>query len=359
MIVIDSYNFYCDTNHLLQPKPLDYEGMINRLISIDCSLFYNIISSPSCRYETSFSTGRIKEHYASMNAEERFINIFNEKIMYANPKGYFVNKLKGEPKNCEQIKSVSFTFRDYDNLSKHFVARGSEFGICFYHDFLQQKGLRPVQYIHESNDEKLRHLMFNTPHLIEVNAAGYDMSWENEWRLNQDLYFTTEDIAFVIVPPDRHRYFVEWFMDNDDFVDTKVVSSNLYKSYVDHLIFYPQQTDNNWNQVEIFRNQWGKGIKVSPDDFNYLSRKERNLFSNKYKDELECFSKNTLLLNYEPKLLNKFLDFKIKLNNTAMLDSIFTSHRVMGLNGIEPDDAERDMIIRLFEALFEEFPPAL
>jgi hypothetical protein len=357
MITVDNYNLYYDTEHLLTPKPKTYEAVINRLDPIECKLFYNIISSPDCRYEKKFSEGRIKDHYKNLDAESRFKNIFTEKVLYANPKSYFVNKLNVIPKYCDEIKSVSFTFSDYKDLPKHFDARNSDFGICFFHDFLQNKGLRPVEYLNENDYERNKKLVFNSPHLIEIYSDKYDMRWENEWRINTDLNFTQEDIAFVIVPQERHEYFVGWFMDSDDFQEIQILTSNTYKSYVDHLIYYPQQKDNNWNQVAIFRDgPYDRGFKVSPEDFNGLSKKAKSDFLTENTKELNCFIKNTILLNYELGYTNRFIKFKNKIANIGNLGRLFQDYTNVESNSEEPIDAQRDLIIGLYERLYQKYP---
>lgn len=356
MIKIDKYNLFYDTEHLLSPKPKTYSEVIARLSPLECKLFYNIISSPDCRYEKRFSEGRIKDHYKNLDAESRFKNIFTEKVLYANPKSFFVNKLNVLPKDCDDIKSVSFSFCDYKDLPRHFDARSSEFGICFFHDFLQNKGLRPVEYLNENDYERNKKLLFNSPHLIEVYSNAYDMRWENEWRLNSDLYFTQEDIAFVIVPQDRHEHFIEWFMEKEGFKDIQILTSNTYKSYVDHLIYYPQQGDNSWDQVEIFRNPYGNGLKISPEDFNELSLEAKRNFMTSNSEELHCLVKNTILSKYEYGYTSRFVKFKNKIANVNSLGQLFQDYQNVEHILGEPDDAERDLIIGLFEDLYKQNP---
>jgi hypothetical protein len=356
MITVENYNLYYNTDHLLSPKPKTYEEVVNRLEPLKCKLFYNIISSPDCRYEKRFSEGRIKDHYKTMDAENRFKNIFTEKIIYANPKSFFVNKLNIAPKDCEDIKSVSFAFSDYNDLPKHFEARNSEFGICFFHDFLQNKGLRPVEYLNENDNERIKKLVFNSPHLIEVYSKSYDMRWEEEWRLNYDLNFTQDDIAFVIVPQERHEHFIEWFYENEDFQDIQILTSNTFKSYVDHLIYYPQQKDNNWNQVEIFRDENGSGFKISPEDFNTLSEEDKSAFLKSNYKELNCFAKNTILLSYEFGYTNRFIKFRDKITNVTNLGHLFQDYDNIKANIEEPIEAQRDLIFGLFGSLYQANP---
>jgi len=355
MITIDNYNLYYNTEHLLLPNPKTYMEVLDRLDSIECKLLYNIISSPTCRYETGFSEGRINEHYRQMDAESRFKNIFIEKVLYANPKSYFVNKLNIQARDCEEIKSVSFTLSDYKDLPRHFAARGSDYGICFFHDFLQNNGLRPVVYLNDKEEEDKKQLVFNSPHLLEVYSEIYDMRWENEWRISHNLTFSEEDIAFVIVPPDKHSYFVDWFCKNDDFSEIQVISSNTFRSYVDHLILFPQQIDNNWDGIEIHRNQYGKGFKVYPDYFNGLTNEEKTMFGRKYHRELNCLTKNTILSNYEYAYTNRFLRFRRKIRDQNTIDSLFPDYAQILSNFDEPYDTQRNLIIALYEGLIYEF----
>lgn len=356
MITIEGYNLYYNTNHILEPKPKTYKDVINRLENIECKLFYNIISSPTCRYEKNFSKGRIKEHYKKMDAKSRFENIFNEKIIYANPKSFFVNKLNSPPLECDEIKSVSFTLSDYQEIPKHFEARDSEYGICFFHDFLQNKGIRPVEYLNQNDIERNKKLVFNSPHLIEVITSNYDMRWEKEWRIYSDLNFTQEDIAFVIVPPEEHDYFVNWFSESNDFQEIIILSSNTFKSYIDHLIQYPQLTNNSWDQVEILRDPYGSGLKIDPEEFNTLDYTSKQAFSLEFGKELKCFAKNTILLSYEYAYVNRFKRFRDKLQDIKGLGDLFKDYQFIDENIDEPEDAERDLVIGLFGDLYMKYP---
>lgn len=356
MIKVDKYNLHYDTSHMLKPKPKVYKEIVDRLTSLECKLFYNIVSSPSSRYETNYSEGRIQDHYKEMSPEERFQNIFNEAKLYANPKSFFVNKTKCLPKDCNEIKSVSFALSDYKDLHKHFDARGSEYGICFFHDFLQNKGLRPVEYINQNNRDIVRSLLFNSPHLLEVYSNKYDMRWECEWRLNEDLNFTEDDIAFVIVPTEKHDYYLDWFMDKDGFENIQIISSNAYISFVDYLIQYPQQGDNSWNQIEIFRDPNGSGLKISPEHFNDIDETSKSKFATHNKNELECFIKNNILMKYEYPYTSKFLDFSGKINNINNTPWLFKDYPLISENHSEPDDSDRNLVIGLFETLYSYNP---
>jgi len=357
MIAVKNNNLFYNTEHLRTSKPKSFDEVLERIDSIECQLFYNIISSPDCRYEKKFAEGRIQEHYKHLSAEERFKNIFAESTMYANPKSYFVNKLNVAPKDCDDIKSVSFTHCDYKDLKSHFDARGSEYGICFFHDFLQNNGIRPVEYLHLNSPDLQKQLVFNSPHLIEVSSAMYDMSWEKEWRIKNNINFTQNDIAFVIVPGDRHSYYVEWFREQDDFQEVQILSSNIFKSPVDHLIQYPQQDDNNWRQIGIFPDQNGNGLKIDADEFNNLTKAERIKFAKLHEGDLNRFAKNTIISAYEFALTTRYLRFTSKISGAGS-NPLFNESKLILENRTEPEDAQRDLVKNLFGKLFEFRPPA-
>ncbi|MGE6218949.1 hypothetical protein ACQKCH_03900 [Nubsella zeaxanthinifaciens] len=356
MISIENNNIYYNTEHLKLPKPKTFKEVIARLDQVDCKLFYNIISSPECRYEKKFAEGRIQPHYQFKTAEERFQNIFSEMILYANPKSFFVNKLCVLPKDCDAIKSVSFTHCNIEDLPKHFEARGSEFGICFFHEFLQNNGVRPVEYLNEKQDDFISRLVFNTPHLIEVFSSKYNMTWENEWRVKNNLRFTQDDIAFVIVPDDKRTFYLDWFEEQDlDFI--KILSADIFKDPLNHLINYPQQDDNNWRQVRILSGPNDNGIKVSPSDFNDMLPHKKKEFGVEYKSQLLRFSKCVIMDTYERAFTSKYLRFVSKIEKSNNVASLLVEYERISENSSEPEDAMRDLIIDLFGELFSFYAP--
>ncbi|RYE25017.1 MAG: hypothetical protein EOP51_05545 [Sphingobacteriales bacterium] len=291
-----------------------------------------------------------------MGAEERFQNIFKEKILYANPKSFFINKVKdGQPKDCNILKSVSFAFASLEELPSHFDARGSEYGICFFHDFLQNSGLRPVVYINECDEEQKKALVFNSPHLLEVYSSKYDMRWEREWRISRNLHFNNEDIAFVIVPEDKYGFYLDWFENNEEFQELIVLSAITYKSFIDHLILHPQRSNNNWDQVRIYANDSSRGMKVDSDTFNVLSGEQRGKFAQEKFVELNCFAKNTILTTYERKFVSRYLDFVGKLSDAGLANAYGAYVQIIQSNAEEPEDSERDLVKGLFEDMYRMF----
>lgn len=356
MIEIRNGNIEYSIGHLIQDKIETYPEIVKRLENLNTQLFYNIISSPDCRYETKFGE-RIKSQFKDLSAEERFQNIFKEKVLYANPKGYFVNKVKNNlAKELDEILSISFSLANLEELPKHFTARGSEFGICFFHDFLQNNGLRKVEYLNDNDLHTNEKLIFNSPHLVEVYFEGkYDMRWENEWRINGDLSFSPEDIAFVIVPHEKYSFYLDWFFEltkSSDPHEFPILSSITYKSYLDNLLFIPLM-ENSWNQVAVFRSEKDNGFKITPSELPTLNAKEQSKMYSDYGSELKCLAKNIILNFYEDRYSNKFRKFLEKVI-TISLDSTMTEDfGKIKLNSLEPSDSERDLVQGLFTNVYQ------
>lgn len=138
-------------SHLLEDPPSDFAGILNRYKDRAISLFHHVVSSPECAYEKRFGLGRVPGGILAMTAEQRMKQILRDGVIVGNPKGYFVNKHHGSlsASQLEVIKSVSFTFCESEELVRHFEARCSDFGICFFHDFLQSAGMSPVVYLND------------------------------------------------------------------------------------------------------------------------------------------------------------------------------------------------------------------
>lgn len=352
MIEIRNGNIEYSIGHLLHDKIETYPEIIDRLDKLETQLFYNIISSPECRYEKKFGE-RIKSEFKTMSPEERFQNIFKERILYANPKGYFVNKVHDDSaKSLDDILSVSFSLASLEELPEHFKARGSEFGICFFHDFLQNRGLRQVEYLNDNDLSTREKMIFNSPHLVEVYFEGqYDMRWEKEWRINGDLPFSASDIAFVIVPHDKYSFYSDWFFElsnsSDDAFEFPILSSITYKSYLGNLLFLPQM-DNSWNQVAVYRNGGDDGYKITPSELPELHQNEINSMYSNYSHELKCLAKNTILNFYEDRYTTKFKNFLDKIRTISLDSTIVEDFKKIKLNSTELSDSERDLVCSLF-----------
>lgn len=183
--------------------------MLERYSEYEVELFIHIISDPKCRYERGVGANRTLKEISGLSAKERFTSLIENRVINANPKGFYANKVKNENKHPEEIKSVSLAYCKQDEVSKHFDARASEYGLVFFHDFLQESGIIPVRYINEEDEESIRRLVFNEAFALEAYGRKYDMRWENEWRINHDVIFDVHNVAFIIVPDDEYHEFIE------------------------------------------------------------------------------------------------------------------------------------------------------
>jgi len=290
-----------------------------------------------------------------MSAENRFKNIFEQGILYGNPKSFFVNKIDNAAnQRLEDIRSVSFALADIFELPKHFEARGSEFGICFFHNFLQNSGLRAVEYLNDNDRETNQKIIFNSPHLIEVYSEGvYDMRWEKEFRIQGDLHFSPSDIAFVIVPQDKYDYFVKWFGSRESSkgepFEFQIITSNTYKSYLDHMLFLPFM-DNGWGQINVGSFEHG-GYKISPKDLPKLTTQEKTDFERDNTISLLCLAKNTILTCYEDRLTERFSNFIQKIKQYLLDEDMKSAFECIVTNRKEPHESERDLIHALYTDL--------
>jgi len=358
MLEITNGNIEYTTSHLRVEEITTYDKVIERLENVNTQLFYNIISSPDCNYERGYGKGRIREEYREMNAQDRFENILKKSIMHSNPKSFFVNKNDSgiNSKDINEICSVSFTLANLEELPKHFKARGSEYGICFFHDFLQNKGIRLVTYLNGNSIETNERLIFNAPHLVEGYGKAYDMRWENEWRIKGDLKFSYSDIAFLIVPDDKYNYYLNWIYDknviNDKGYAIPILTSSTYTSSLKHLLFLPKM-DNSWRQVAVCGTTESIGFKIDPYTINDLTKAEFLAFEKKHSKELLCLSKNTLLNCYEERLTTNFFKFIKKIKSKS---SSFEFNNYKHNSG-EPYESERDLVHSLFTKLFYLLSP--
>lgn len=339
--------------HLGEEKIETYSGILNRLDKLDSNLFYNIVSSPQCRYEKNYGENRVRSEFREMSPKDRFENILKSKIFFGSPKGFFVDKSipSIKPTNIPEIVSTSFTFCDMLGLIEHFKARNSEFGFCFNHEFLQKKGIRSVIYLNDNDLDSKEKYIFNSPHLLEVFSSKYDMRWENEWRINGDVSFDYEDIAFVIVPYEYYDYYINYFVDNSitdqSGYEIPIVTSSTYTSHLNHFLQLPFM-DNSWGQVRVFGSD---GFKIDPYRMMDLNNLEFTEFSKKYRRELKCLAKNTILNVYETRYIERFLCFLSKIDrNTQIIKSYkFDNYKH---NRDEPYQSERDLVMELTTELY-------
>lgn len=356
MLALDKYGRpQLNATHLFGDVPKTYQEVIDRYSGFEGRLFHHIVSSPQCNYEKRFGKGRIPVATAHLSARERFQNILKSRHIIGNPKSFFVNKNKSTltPAQIDAIKSVSFALASHSEVAKHFQARDSQYGICFHHDFLEDLGARPVVYLNESAEEEIPQLIFNSPHLVEVTAKGYDMRWENEWRIKRELRFSTDDVAFLIVPDSDFESMLEWIeaelQDDGSFLDDYIVlPASVFSDPLDYLYMIPKLRHQAWSQVPLF-GEW----KVDFDDFPPPTAADRSSMQRRAADALLCLGKAAVHEVYEDRHVRRFLSFASGITDET-LDRLLTGRlEEVTKNGGEPRASVRDLVIAAYTTLFE------
>jgi hypothetical protein len=342
---------------LLQSKtPTSMKETMQRYKDWDLNLFYHVVSSPTCRYERKFGKSRIPSNIAKLTAEERFLNILRGKKISGNPKSFFVNKGKPSlsPSQIHDIRSVSFTLCSYQDLLTHFDARSSQYGICFFHDFLQDKGMRNVQYLNDKSQEDIERIVFSSPYLIEMYNSKYDMRWEVEWRLKGDVVFEPDDVAFVIIPYSDYKRLVDLFQ-NDDALSgyTYLLPASVYTSPVDHLFEIQHSDILSFDQLPLFRGDVGDGLLLDTDAFPELLPNERVTFWKKGGAYLTALAKATIHECYEHRFSSRFLRFVEQLDDSAWSMSCLPDISRIKENLNEPWHSWNHLTVMCYEILFK------
>lgn len=111
--------------------------------------------------------------------------------------------------------SVCFSEVPLNNLER-LIRRHGNYGIGFTKDFIRSRDGARVWYV-DQRSVQARHLnehldglrrsgdfshpMWDlTPFMDLVMPGGYEWDWEREWRVNGDLHFALDDIAFTVTP---------------------------------------------------------------------------------------------------------------------------------------------------------------
>lgn len=303
LIVDDKGHILYNPTHLFSEEMKTWEEVVRRYAGLDIRLFYHIVSSPHCYYEQFHGTGRIDSAFRSLSAKERFKRILEQKFITGNPKGYYVNKQR-PGRNAlgnDDIKSVSFGFASISEVPQHFSRRDSEYGICFFHDFLATAGAQPVVYINDLDDDNRQALLVNAPHLLEVFSAKYDMRWEREWRVFHQMKFSYSDIAFVIVPDASYSEF-EYLWEEHE---VGVIVASAFTDAVEFLRLYPVNRGFSQFKQRIL------GLKVvfPFDCLLHCTNSEHDLMLTSCGDAIDCFIKTVIQSHYEERYSSKFKRF--------------------------------------------------
>lgn len=328
-------------NHLFAPKIEVFDGIIERYKDYQVELFLHVISDPSCRYESGVGSDRTSKIYSHLSAKDRFLDLLESKELTANPKGFYSNKIKDGDSFPEEIKSVSFAYCTQDEASKHFDARNSEYGIVFYHDFLQSLGMIPVRYINEEDEESIRRLVFNDAFALEAYGRSYDMRWEKEWRINKNVSFTPEDVAFVIVPDDEYDEIMHLIVNKE--LDYIVLPSSVFTDPLKYFQIAHTMEHHSWNQIRIY-GDW----KVDFDSFPDFTDEEREMFLDQCGDYVECLAKAEIQYVYESRFVSRFMNFASKLDNSFLKKTSFKELDLVSKNVDEPYQTNRDLMMHCY-----------
>jgi hypothetical protein len=336
-------------DHLIEDRPTTFKGVVERYRNLDITLFHHIVSSPTCRYEKMFGEGRVPESVLAMTPRKRLKAILKAGAIQGNPKGYFVNKHKDSltASQVEAIKSVSFALCEMDYVSRHFEARGSEYGICFFHDFLETAGIRPVVYLNEGRTADKQHAIFNAPHLVEMWSPRYDMRWENEWRVKGRLEFTRDDVAFLIVPDAQCERFKAWMDDND--MDYVVMPSSAFNDHAAFLkMLYPMEMWSG-SQIKLFDYE----LCLDWDEFLDYTDDDRRKLQAKAGEYLTCIAKAEIEQIYEGRYIERYLEFIGQLDPSTKNSPVFKRLLNVVKNEREAWHCSGDLVRASCEALFK------
>lgn len=338
-----------DEGHLFEPEITTIEGIGERYKNLDVRLLVHIVSDPSCRYESKFGSGRIDSKFASLDARERILSILEQKTITGNPKGYYVNKHKSGVKAevNERIKSVSFSLSSMSDVEQHFSARGSKYGIVFFHDFLIDRGLKKVTYINDQNPLELRALMFNSPYLIESYGKCYDMRWENEWRIQGSLKFEEDDIAFIIVPDDDYDNFIDDLskLGVDSFW---ILPASVFDDQVGYFLTLHTFEHSSWDQIKIFG-----GMLVDIDMFPDPDESELELIEGECGEWIEYICKAAVQEIYEKRYTHRFNDFIYKISDKYLDAPFLEGLKNVSRNACEPWQTHRDLMMHCYGKRFD------
>lgn len=336
-------------SHLLEEKPTTFKQVIERYQGLPITLFHHVISSPDCRYERKFGRGRVPDKILGMPAADRMMEILRRQEIMGNPKGYFVNKHQASltASQLSEIKSVSFAFCDSNEVPMHLHARSSEYGICFFHDFLESSGIRPVIYLNDQkNMLQQRQLIFNAPYLLEMHSPGYDMRWENEWRIKGKLSFTADDVAFLLVPDSAYDWFVEWLSSED--MDYLVMPASVFTDPLNYLRLLPKLQHLAWGQIRIF-----DGLLLDFEEFKPYTSSDRIQLQEKAGIELACLVKAEIQQVYEQRFVSRHQTFLKQLGDNIKSSDLMRQFTNVSDNAKEPWLSSIDLAKAAYEELFK------
>lgn len=346
MIKVEKGRINFVEKHLFDPEIENFEGILKRYNEYEAELFIHIVSDPKCRYESGVGANRTLETISDLSAKERFTNLIEHRVINANPKGFYANKVKDVKQHPDEIKSVSLAYCNQNEVSKHFDARSSEYGLVFFHDFLQGNGMIPVRYINEEDEESIRRLVFNDAFALEAYGKKYDMRWENEWRINRDVMFEENDIAFIIVPDDEYHEFIELIVAKG--FKYYVLPSSVFTNPLKFFLIAHSLEHHSWSQIRIY-GEW----KVDFDMFPELNEEEEAEFMEECGDHIRCLVKAEVQDAYERRYVSKFMNFASYLDKGFLDKTSFKELELVSANADEPYQTHRDLMMHCYTKRFE------
>lgn len=346
MLTINDGKISFVEKHLFEPEIETIEGILERYHDYQVEIFLHVVSDPSCRYEKGVGSERVLKDIAGLSAKERFLSLLRDKELTANPKGFYANKFKKGEGFPHEIKSVSFAHCSQGEVAKHFEARNSEYGIVFYHDFLQSLGMIPVRYINDENEISIRRLVFNEPFALEAYGKSYDMRWENEWRINKNVEFDFEDVAFIIVPDNEYHDFVELTVDED--LEYYILPASTFTDSFKFFLMIHELDHHAWNQIRIY-GEWKVDFEMFPD-FNESEKEE---FLSRCGEYIECLAKAEIQELYEKRYIAKFVNFASRLNEDILEQTSFKDVGLVKRNADEPYQTNRNLMMYCYTERFD------
>ena len=338
-----------EIRHLLDDVPTTWEGIIERYSKLNITLFHHLVSSPECRYEKLNGKGRVPDSVLAMKPKQRLKAILKAGEIQGNPKGYFVNKHQESltASQLDEIKSVSFTLCEMSNVEKHFEARKSEYGICFFHDFLESAGIRPVVYLNGQDDDQRSQLIFNAPHLVEAFAPKYDMRWEKEWRIKGRLAFKPDDVAFLIIPDIAYKSFMGW-LSAEELDDYVVMPASVFNSHLDYLRILPILGHSSWGQIRIF-----DGLLLDFEEFVEYTDDDRGKLLDATSEYLPFIAMADIQDLYEHRYVSRYLKFLGQLNGKSRSSADLQRMANVEKNEREPWRSSAHLVKAAYGELFK------
>ena len=149
------------------------------------------------------------------------------------------------PKETEQ-RAVCFSEIPPGQWDRLINRRGTKYGLAFTKEYIVSRGGGPIWYARQGTPpwKTLQDMMMKssgdpsapiwslTPFIDapgSYDRSNYEFDWEREWRHVGSLSFSTEDVAFLLIPEEQHNAAFEFFKD----AETNKLGPPYFCPYVD------------------------------------------------------------------------------------------------------------------------------